>query len=368
MTITHHDLTVSPDFFSTSLERSEVNEWIVDYYKAMFYETRQDRFSRLTMAVKTCNQFWAIDHYVKQNVKDLLYTYHCNDKFCSHCKMVKQAVRMDRFIPELLKHDNLYHVVFTLPNVAGSDLENTLNIMAKSFSYLTRYLKGLIKIKGIDFTKYGYEGAFRSLEITYKGDVFHPHYHVLIKLNNLNDEKNIINSYSYDYSSGVKELKRLFSDFEILLQKVWKLLLIGEKVNKKNIDALEIGYSVISDAVNDRDTYFELFKYLTKSKDLTGTFLTYEQFKYIYFSTYGKKQIQGYGCFYNLQDDDAEMKKMIESQYYEDLIEKLKKIESPTQLRESVEGLSKDKKSIIIKRSKIKSHLAQLYHEKTQLE
>lgn len=362
------DISVDHEYFKSAIDRSETNEWIADFYKALYYEMRQSRFENLFLAINGCNKFWAIDHYKSQRIKDMLFTYHCNDKFCSHCKLVKQAVRMDRFIPELRKHDNLYHAVFTLPNVKGENLENALQLMSKSFSYLTRYLKGSAKVKGIDFLKYGYEGAFRSLEITYKGNTYHPHYHVIFKLSGDLGEKKHINAYSYDYSTGSKQLNRLFSPFEILLQKIWKLLMIGEKVNKENIEKLAVGYSVIADPITDEDTYFELFKYLTKSKDYDGKNLTYDQFKILYFATYAKKQIQGYGVFYNIKEDEQEEKRILMDLAYQDLVEKMKKIESPVALRQTTKELSEDKENIIIKRSKLNTHLSKLYHENKEYE
>ncbi len=56
--------------------------------------------------------------------------------------------------------------------------------------------------------------------------------------------------------------ERYFSDFEILLQKVWRLRYEGIKLTQKNIEGIKEGCSVICD--NAAGKYKEVFKYATK--------------------------------------------------------------------------------------------------------
>ena len=109
------------------------------------------------------------------------------------------------------------------------------------------------------FEKYGFFGAVRALEITRekaRPDYFHPHFHCLFILKKgmkLDEGRKHITSFSYDDEDYKRrhrkkvdgQVSRYFGDFEILLQKIWRLRIEGVKVNKKNIENLSEGYSVI---------------------------------------------------------------------------------------------------------------------------
>jgi hypothetical protein len=264
---------------------------------------------------------------------------------------------MAKYIPELEQYkDNFYHLTLTLPNCCGSDLLYTYKRMASAFKKLIIFLDGRKIISGIDFSSFGYEGAVRSLEITFKGDSYHPHFHVGLVLNTQLHEKDIINKYSYDYRSTFPELKRVFSSEEVLIQKVWYLLLNNIKVTKKNIEELEEGYSCTLDKFPS-DDYAELFKYMTKEKDELGNILTYENFVSLYYGTYRVKQIQGYGCLYRINDDgDLES---LEAQY-EEFIENIRKKESPMMVYEKPQDLLLDSEYQLISRKSYFKYLRQL--------
>src|SRR6056297_3970580 len=192
-------------------------------YKTLHNRTIQNKIQ----SIKECNKFWYIDRYEKSKVKDFISTSLCKDKFCANCKKVKQSSRMGKYKPELEKYPGkLYFLTLTQPNVPGKDLEETIKKMSKSYSYLNRYLNGNKKIKGLDFDYLKYLGGVRSLEVTFKKDDYHPHLHVILILDNQNVplDNYIINKYSYDYSTGKKVLKTLFSDLDIIIQKIWYLL------------------------------------------------------------------------------------------------------------------------------------------------
>src|SRR5699024_7683859 len=131
-------------------------------------------FDRKIDAIENCNQLWEVDHYQQQKVKDFKRTNLCKDKFCNNCKNVKQASRLTKFmqiIEELAKDKYLYHMVLTIPNCKGSELNETIREkLFKSFKRLNRYLNLDLKIKGLDLEQYSYQGAIRSLEVTYRVD------------------------------------------------------------------------------------------------------------------------------------------------------------------------------------------------------
>ncbi|WP_052870992.1 protein rep, partial [Clostridium botulinum] len=290
--------------------------------------------------IDNCNRFWDIDKYEVHKQKWVNKQNLCHDKFCSNCKKVKQSARMEKYIQELEQYkDNLYHLVLTLPNVQNSELKVTIDKMAKCFKKLVNYFTGHNKIKGIDFSSFEYQGAIRSLEITYKNNSYHPHYHVGIVLkDSILGKKNIENTYSYNFRNGIPELKRLFSKEEILIQKIWYLLINGTKVTKKNIDELEEGYSCTMDKFPP-DDFAELFKYMTKDKDEDGHILTYDNFKTLYEGLYRIKQIQGYGVLYKI-NDKVDLEKY--EKQYQEYIEELQKKESPVAVREKPQELILD--------------------------
>lgn len=50
--------------------------------------------------------------------------------------------------------------------------------------------------------------------------------------------------------------------------------------------------------------FVEIFKYMTKATTEDGKTLSYKQFKTLYYALFKVRQIQGYGIFYNLKDDE----------------------------------------------------------------
>ena len=339
------------------------NNIIIQYYERLRDEltchvgVKSSIISNVTIdSIKKCNKFFTINRYDFNMIKDFISTNLCHSKFCNNCKKVKQASRMSRYIPELKPYkDNLYHIIFTLPNVKGSDLKFTLkNKMSNAFRKLMRYINGTKKLSFIDFSKYGYLGAIRSLEITFKDDNYHPHYHCAFAFKNLVMEKNITNVYSFDFK-GNKDI-RYFSEFEIILQKLWYMCLNDITVNKENYDNLELGYSVACNKFQD-DDYAELFKYMTKETDEINNVLTYDNFKTLYFSSLFLKQIQGYGIFYRIDDSGIDNEVDI---YYNDILYYLSQDEKPILQLERPFDLLNDNNYTIISRKKIYQCLREL--------
>lgn len=309
--------------------------------------------------IENCNKFWDIDKFIQHKQKWVKKQNLCHDKFCSNCKKVKQSARMEKYIPVLQEvKDNLYHLTLTVPNVKGEELEGAIKIMSKCFKRLINFISGYKKIKDIDFKEWGYLGAVRSLEITYKeNNTYHPHFHVGLVMNgNFLSKKNIQNKYSFDYKTGITELKRLFCKEEILIQKIWFLLIHEIRVNKKNIDDLEDGFSCIVDKFPE-DDFAELFKYMTKDKDEEGNILTYDNFKTLYEALYRVKQIQGYGVLYQISDS-IDLDKYEEK--YQSYIEELIKKESPVYVRQTPQELHSDSQYKLLNKSSYIKYLKQL--------
>jgi hypothetical protein len=191
-----------------------------------------------------------------------------------------------------------------------------------------------------------------------------------VKLDGL-DSMNYIDSMQiqnvYSLKHGV--VTKLFSPEEVLLQKVWKLLINGDRVTYDDIEELDLGYSCILEPVKD-DDYFEIFKYMTKGdgKDPTGDaenyYMTYNNFVDLWKSLYRVRQIQGYGCFYNLKIDDSEEEALIQEMdiRYDELIDELQKIEKPVYSRETIQTLKDDSVNRVISRKVYLEYLRELYN------
>ena len=354
------DIKVDKEFVNSVIKNIGYNKQIVSYYEQLRNEFIGEskemyiRLDRKLKALEECNNFWEIDRYDINKIKDFKRTNLCKDKFCSNCKKVKQASRMSRFTPQLEKYrDKLYHMTLTQPNVTGEQVKITIKKCFKGIAKLIGYLKGKEKIRGIDFSDFGYEGAVRSLEITFQQNSYHVHLHVALVLN-CDDiiNKKYKNTYSYDY--GV--LKRLFSEKEILIQKIWYLIMNDIKVTKKAIDSLEKGYSCTIDKFND-NSYAELFKYMVKDFTEAHSFMSYDNFKTLYFALLNVRQIQGYGCLFNITDEDISEEV---DELYNSIIEELQKKETPVEIVESPQDILNDNEYILISRKKIFEYLRKL--------
>ncbi|MDR3263644.1 MAG: protein rep [Clostridiales bacterium] len=212
----------------------QYNARLAEYFQMLFDETELERYTLLSKRVEDCNESLSFDFYQVQKVADLKKINLCGNRFCPNCQWLLQASRLMRFssvIAETGKTSSLWHLVLTEPNCPGADLKMVSYVMFKCCSRFIRFLEGKDKIAGIDFNSLGYRAAFRSFEITYKDNSFHPHFHLLLALDpDYFIVKNIVNDYSYsiDYKTGQKVLTRKFSELEILIQKLWRLLFDNE--------------------------------------------------------------------------------------------------------------------------------------------
>lgn len=355
------DIIITPDMFKMDKDyllkvhnNNQYNKIIIDYYKKYQNEGKIISNSKIN-TIECCNKYFILDKYYYNQVKDFKKTNLCKDKFCNNCKKVKQALRMSRYIPEIEQYsDYLFHLTLTIPNVSSEELPFAIKNLSRSFSRLMDYIKGKQILSFYNFDDLGYLGAIRSLEITFNGDSYHPHYHCCFAFKNLNLNKTIKNKYSIDYYN--KKEDKLFSEFEIIIQKIWYLLINKKRVCEENFELLEDGYSCNCDKFKNND-YAELFKYMTKETDENKNVLTYDNFKTLYDSTRYIKQIQGYGCFYNINDCDIDEEV---DRVYASIIDFLKDYESPEEVREEPMALLNDDRYTLISRKKVYQYLKEL--------
>jgi Plasmid rolling circle replication initiator protein and truncated derivatives len=358
MIINVEDFEIDKEYIQTVHNNVAYNNVIIDYYKKFYNELGKNRnpynLSKSRVAsLKNCNKFWAVDVYELSSIKDFVSTNLCRDKFCNNCKKVKQASRMSKYIPELEQYkNNLYHLTLTIPNVKEEYLKETVKKMPKAFQRFMRYLSLRSKLGFINLSQYGYRGAIRSLEITFKEDSYHPHYHVALVLNeDIDMTRKHRNTYSTDFLGNRED--KLFTDLEIIIQKLWYLCYNDIHVNSVNFNKLAQGYSCNLDKFKEND-YAELFKYMTKETDEINNILTYGNFKALYLSTYKLKQIQGYGCLYKISDVDIEDEV---NEVYSSIKSFLEYEETPKNVLETQINLLNDNNYTLISRKKIHQYI-----------
>lgn len=359
------DLCVPKTFLEVMQDRRTRNKTPARYFRRMSKKYNEPKFAVYADQLEKCSLFIETDVYIKSKVRDIKRVNRCKNPFCANCRKVKQAAQIAKYTPLLKKYSEyLYHLVVTNPNVQDKDLGMTIEKMIAKFLMLTHYLRGYKKIKGVDFEKLGYIGVIRSLEVPYRDNpkdpkCYHPHFHCAIAFDRaLNLEKTNVNAFSHDHLHK-KELRK-FSDLEILIQKIWYLLMNDQKVTKKAIDALDLGYSCMINEF-DEGKYAELFKYVTKTTSQTEHEMKQEHLETLYFALYRKKSIQGYGVFNNV-NGDVEDELMLEVQsLYDKVIEYLQKQETPELSITRLDELIKDVSFRLISKKTIKKQLISVF-------
>lgn len=335
------DLLIEQGYFSDLKQYVIHNYQIAEFYENMFMETGEEVFLGKSKSINLCCKYFDLDYFRLQAVKNIKRVNLCHDKFCFNCQSVISLSRQSKFAPFLNKFRKDYkvcHMVLTVPNCYGEELELLLDKMYDKFPYLMRYFKlKRSKVAGIDFLKYGYGGSVRGLECTYnrKTFLYHPHFHCMVLFRkDLDLEGKFINSFSYDRGVKVRD----FSELEILIQKIWYLLMNDIKVTKKNIEELKEGYSCFIE--DSEGHYHEVFKYAIKGAfdKSEGAYIYKESiFKILYKALYKRRMIQGYGVLYKIKDENEVYIDEVILNEYEKALYKLYELESPEFVVESLE-------------------------------
>lgn len=347
------------DFFFSIEKRRYFNTQISAMYNQMLADEKYLSADSLSLdrksdALENCMLDWSIDHYNDSRVKVINNVYRCKDKFCYNCQSLLALQRFYQFKPVLdsySEENDMFHVVFTQSNVKGRDLNRTLTLMYDRFHYLIGFFNGHKKIKGIDFSKYGFKGAVRSLEVTQnrKTKLYHPHFHcIFILKKGISKTKDfepwIYNSFSKDYSGRNKD--RYFTNFEFLLQRIWCLLIMREKITLNSILNIgEIlprypdGFSVICNLANGQ--YHEIFKYATKGAFKDGTMDDYEAFVTIYHALHNRRIYQTYGCLlgYDFNDVDESLGLDESDSRFNAFLQSLREREVPSVVSEKIDDI-----------------------------
>lgn len=334
-------IKVSKEAFERLPERLRFNAKIAAYY--LFYADefapdgkKDSLFEGKSERLLNCTKTLEIDYYKKQNIKSIEKINLCRDKFCVNCQSVLAQARERKFAPvfrRFAEKKSIWHCIFTVKNCSGTLLRPTIKRMFSSFANFIRYFDRRSKIKGLDFGYFGFNAAIRSLEVTYNAEekTYHPHLHCLMSFDkDLNLNKVYRNKFSYSYAHN--EIKN-FSSEENLFQRIWYLLNNGQKVTLSNIEALDLGYSVVFNKAEPED-FKEIFKYPFKGDLNKDVCLDYEQFKVYYDALKGLRVVQGYGDLLDYDFDDASISQEDLDIAWQQLKLEWKKIERPERIYE----------------------------------
>lgn len=357
------------------LDGQLTNNVLAYYYDVLgdLADTEEDRrlFKNKAENLRTCHKVMFFKHYSQLGVKDYQKTIYCHDRYCPLCQKLKANTREMEYRQMLTDLDDqydFYHMVLTLKNVRGKlppwsevdrklgELKPALGEMGDSYKHLIRIFSRNVKIAGLDFLKYGYAGAVRSLEITYENkQIYHPHFHSIVALRKgLRFPGKNVNKFSYDkYTGRVTP----FSDFEILLQKLWYLILNDKKVTLDAINALPLGYSCWFKKVLPGESH-DVFKYIVKP-DEKKSVMSFEVFQDLVTALKGFHSVQCYGIFrkYKLVADNID--ESFDS-VYDHIIEALNRIEYPVDCIESPKEVKDNilaKKCLYVSRKSVRSFI-----------
>ena len=357
--LTAENLITYEDFLGTS-RRCHYNEFISEFYERFADENempigltpdgevkygKDENFLRRAERVKECCTHWSFDYYKKSGYKNLVRMVRCDDRFCLNCQALiadQRQAQYSKVLDDFAIENDLYHVVLTVPNVSAQRLADTVTLMLDRFSYLIRFFDGRKKVKGVDFLKYGSIGAVRALEITVskRDGSYHPHLHCIFVLKkNLDLPKVLWNPFSEDRTG--RQPTRLFSELDMLFQRVWCLLIMREKVTRENIECIEKvlpqypnGFSCVADLTNG--DYHEVFKYAIKGTFKNETLFHYEAFKTLYTALFNRRSYQTYGCLasYDFNEYDESLGLGTLDEVFELFLAKLQREELPERVEE----------------------------------
>ena len=358
------ELSIGGEHFADIHGKVRRNADLAVFYDNLHLETFATKYSTRASAIRLCCQWWDTDYYRIQGVKDIKRVNLCKDKFCYNCQSMLAIKRQSKYAPKL---DAVYddytmcHMVVTVPNVYADELFATVGKMYSRFKHLTRYLSGNAHIRGMDFEPYGYAGGVRALEVTYNRTecTYHPHFHVILLLRKgITFSGRHINQYSFDRKRP-NDPPRPYSDFEIVLQKIWYLLMNGETVTKEAVEAVNVGYDIHIDKIAKGD-YHEVFKYACKGAfDVEeGEYIYNERvFRVLLQALENRRMIQGYGVLHNFKDEAGEILEEDLTANYEEMVAALRAFEEPVFKVESLQEILREENCKYVSRSNLKKLL-----------
>jgi len=261
--------------------------------------------------IGSCLNLWQWDIYYKNKVMDLQKVNRCrNNRFCPNCRkwdLAGAVHNLRKPLNELLMQGYYpYLVTLTVPNVPGEDLKRTIEKMNKAFKKLFgAYSYSLTgNTKGFEDRLMEFEGALKSLEITYnaKENTYHPHFHCMFFSQEYDESlfnKDIVGEWS-----NKRQSYNFYSSIDIQIMKLWTMYYKEIRVSEDNYNNTQLQDCYICD-IREMDSagIVEVLKYAFKDTDI----FDYSVFKTLVMALDKKRIRQGYGLLYRLKlEDDVE--------------------------------------------------------------
>lgn len=184
--------------------KNEERPWLVKKNKSLKLYNSYFRLGldKKALRVKECGTFLEFKRYHDNSLK-LNYANFCKDRLCPLCswrrslKIFGQTSKiMDKALEE--KKYRFLFLTLTAKNCESEDLSNQLTSMFKAFNYFTRRKQ----------IKDSIVGWFRALEVTHNVNInskdfntFHPHFHVILMVNNSYFKKKELYLKQKDFTS-----------------------------------------------------------------------------------------------------------------------------------------------------------------------
>lgn len=303
------------------------------FFYRLYSETKSKRHLNAGNNMYSCLDLWIWDKYEKNKILDLNTVNRCKNKFCPNCRTFSTALALHNFEPVYLQNLKYGYMPFlltlTVPNVSGEELELTLDKMQKKFKRFWEYFNRKITSKPAFKNRYfDMVGAVRAIEVTVQEDdinMYHPHYHVIVFLDNYNlsdFKKYIPGAWSNKYQSQIYN-----SDSDIQIMKLWYMAYNDIPVSKYE-DISSNWYDLYMCDIREMDIkgVYEVFKYAFKDSDIKS----YQNFKTLYFALFRRRLRQGFGTCYNVKFEEDKGEKQELPLEFEEVPEELiiKKIDS----------------------------------------
>lgn len=301
--------------FKKDTYNSQYSKW----YYGMSEEFTQERYKKRSDRIGSCLNLWQWDKYQKNKILDLQKVNRCsNNRFCPNCKLLDISKFIHNFKEVYQDYLNrgyyFYMLTLTIPSCSGTDLNNTLDKLTKSFRKFTeKYVYDISDRKSFQDRTFKIEGGIKVLEITYNSDKgFHPHYHCVV-FTNYKIPDDLLRKFIKGKFSNKRKCFNYKSLIDVEISKLWSMIWYSERLSQKNIDSIDFhpGDKYFKDdklclecdfVELDESGIYEVFKYTFKDTDIEN----YYVFKTLVNALEGKRIRQGFGELFALQCEDIE--------------------------------------------------------------
>lgn len=294
------------------------------YFYRLYKEMNDNSFLERSRRIGSCMDFWNWDKYELNKILDLKTVNRCNNnRFCPNCKKLDVSKFIHKFKDIVVDYSD-YHYYFltlTVPNCKGEDLPLILDKLNSCFAKLKEKLSydlltpsGKVNKKAFQDRLLKLDGGIRVLEINYNGARgYHPHLHCVVLCKDNPDDKDMKKVNQGRFSKKRKQIDYK-SNIEVQIGKLWSMIWHDEEISLERY--YDIDYIPSNNYYDDdkkvlevdfkeftEKGVYEVFKYTFKDKDITN----FHVFKTLYFSLFGKRIRQGFGCLYNVKVENIEV-------------------------------------------------------------